>query len=159
MAWRKRDRNERPPPAAKPQAIKLLSRREHSARELTRKLTDRGIETGAAEEAIAGLARAGLQSDDRYAGQLIRTRVAQGYGPRRIRAEMEQAGLARDSIEQALATADCDWRALAAQQRAKKFGPPPGTTAERIRQQRFLYARGFESDQIQSVLKADFDES
>lgn len=157
MAWRSR-RGERPPPAAKPQAVKLLARREHSARELTRKLTDRGVDASAAADAVAGLADAGLQSDSRYAEQLIRTRVGQGYGPRRIAAELAQAGLQRELIEQALADAGYDWRVLAARQLDRKFGAPADSTAERLRQQRFLYGRGFDGAQIDAVLKGGFDD-
>ncbi len=152
-----RRRGDKPPPDARDSALRLLSRREHSARELKRKLADRGVESADADAAIEKLAGHGLQSDDRYAEQLIRTRIAQGYGPIRIQAELKMAGLAAEAISQALDAAECDWRELAAQVHAKKFRTGARGMAERNRQYRFLMARGFDGDQIRRVLKGEED--
>ncbi len=149
------DGTDRPPPDARNSALKLLSRREHSARELKRKLLDRGIEETDADAAIEKLSGKNLQSDDRYAEQLTRTRITQGYGPQRIEAELKQAGLSGDQISAALDAAECDWTEQAARAHEKRFGHAPASMAERSRQYRFLMGRGFESDQIRQVLKGD----
>lgn len=151
-------RDDRPPPAAKPQAIKLLARREHSARELKRKLTARGIDEGQADDAIEDLARTGFQSNERYAEQLTRTRIAHGYGPVRIRAELGMSGLSRDQIDAALEASGCDWQQLAVAAHARKFGHAPRNGVERMKQNRFLYSRGFDSDLIRAVLKGAAEE-
>jgi regulatory protein len=150
-----RRRGDKPPPDARDSALRLLSRREHSARELKRKLADRGVESADADAAIEKLAGGGLQSDERYAGQLVRTRVAQGYGPIRIQSELRMAGLSGEAITQALDAAECDWDALALQVHAKKFRTGAKGMAERNRQYRFLMGRGFDGDQIRRALKAD----
>ena len=156
MLRRRRSKGQdRPPPDARDSALRLLSRREHSARELRRKLEERGVDEGEAEAAVEKLAGKGLQSDDRYAEQLIRTRISQGYGPIRIEAELRQAGLDGEQIDAAIQAAECDWQALAAQVHAKRFRSPASGSAERNKQYRFLMSRGFESDQIRRVLKAD----
>ena len=148
----------RPPPEAGNAALRLLTRREHSAKELKRKLTARGVDTAAADAAIEKLAGSGFQSDSRYAEQMIRTRLAQGYGPRRIRADLQVAGLTHERIEIALAGIDIDWHEQAQAAFAKRFETVGGTHAERQKQYRFLAGRGFDSDQIRAALNADFDE-
>jgi regulatory protein len=135
------------------QALRLLARREHSARELTRKLTARGIGGDEARAAVEHATGENWQSDARYAEMLVRTRVANGYGPLRIEAELEVAGVPGDEIRAALEAAEADWRALAANVHAKKFGRPPKSSAERAKHYRYLQGRGFDSAQISAVLK------
>lgn len=139
----------------KTQALKLLARREHSARELKRKLTARGIADEDADSAVAHATAEGWQSNPRYAEMLVRTRVAGGYGPVRIEAELEVAGVPGDEIRAALDAAGVDWRALAAEVHTKKFGALPKSSAERAKQYRYLQGRGFDSSQIAAALKGE----
>lgn len=146
----------RPVPSdPKARAIQLLARREHSARELKRKLEDRGIGEDEAAAAVAEVAAAGWQSDERYAEMLVRTRVSQGYGPVRIEADLEVAGIPVEKIREALDGAGVDWHAHAREAHAKKFRAPPATSAERAKQYRYLQGRGFDSGQIQAALKGE----
>jgi len=146
---------DRQKPDPKTQALKLLARREHSARELKRKLEARGIGEDEAAAAVEHAAAEGWQSEGRYAGMLVRTRVANGYGPVRIEAELEVAGVPADQIRAAFDEAAVDWRALAAEMRGKKFGPLPKTAAERAKQYRYLQGRGFDGSQISAALKGE----
>jgi regulatory protein len=145
----------RKPTDPKARAIALLARREHSARELRRKLQARGVGEDEAAKAVAGVAAEGWQSDARYAEMLVRSRVNQGYGPVRIEAELEVAGLAAEQIGAALDGAGVDWRALALQVHARRFHGPPRTSAERAKQYRYLQGRGFDDSQIAAALKGD----
>ncbi|HCV96379.1 MAG TPA: recombination regulator RecX, partial [Stenotrophomonas sp.] len=79
-------------------ALGLLVRREHSRKELTRKLQARGIETEAAVAAVATLSEAGWQDDTRFAENLVRIRANTGYGPIHIRAELGTHGLDSEQI-------------------------------------------------------------
>src|SRR3970282_1134696 len=79
-------------------AVGLLSRREHSRRELTRKLCERGLAADEVEAAVEKLATDGWQDDARFAQFLLRSRVSGGYGPIRIRAELATHGLGREAI-------------------------------------------------------------
>src|SRR3970040_1219676 len=90
-------------------AVGLLSRREHSRLELTRKLCERGLAADEVEAAVEKLATDGWQDDARFAQFLLRSRVSGGYGPIRIRAELATHGLDRDAISSALAEFDGDW--------------------------------------------------
>ena len=158
---RQRPSKDKTPPdaaTAPARAVGLLARREHSARELQRKLEARGYEEADAAKAVEKLGRAGLQSNERYAEQLTRTRIAQGYGPVRIRAELEMSGLSGEQIDAALEASGCDWKQLAADAHARKFGRAPRNGVERMKQNRFLYSRGFDADLIRAVLKGAAEE-
>jgi regulatory protein len=139
----------------KTQALKLLARREHSARELKRKLAARGIAGDEAAAAVEHAIAEDWQSDARYAAMLVRTRVAGGYGPVRIEAELEVAGVPADQVRAALDEAAVDWRALAIEVHAKKFGRLPKNPAERAKQYRYLQGRGFDAGQVSAALKGE----
>lgn len=145
------------PTDPKARAVALLARREHSARELTRKLKSKGLSQEDAESAVADVRAEGWQSDTRYAEMLVRTRVNNGYGPQRIEAELRQAGVSGEEIAAALEASGADWRGLCAEAHARKFGDLPAGAAERAKQYRFLQGRGFEASDIAAVLKGDFD--
>ncbi len=83
-------------------ALGLLVRREHSRKELARKLAARGIEADEAAAAVDRLADEGWQNDARFAESLVRSRAASGYGPVRIRAELGTHGLDRDAVAAAM---------------------------------------------------------
>src|SRR5688572_10908200 len=68
-------------------ALGFLVRREHSRKELTRKLNSRGLDATEAAAAVERLAGQGWQDDARFAESLVRSRAGNGYGPIRIRAE------------------------------------------------------------------------
>jgi regulatory protein len=142
----------------KARAVKLLARREHSARELKRKLEARGIGEAQASEAVAELNREGWQSDERYAEMLVRSRISHGFGPVRIAAELKMAGVPSEQARAALEQTETDWRTLAAEAQAKHFAGLPKTSAERARQYRYLQGRGFDSSQISAALKGEVDE-
>lgn len=141
----------------KTQALKLLARREHSARELTRKLKARGLSEEDSRAAVEHATTEGWQSDSRFAEMLVRSRVAQGYGPVRIEAELEVAGVPGDQVRASLEAAGVDWREQAREAHAKKFGTPPKSSAERAKQYRYLQGRGFDSSQIGAALKGGDD--
>ncbi|MYF70419.1 MAG: hypothetical protein F4181_10855, partial [Proteobacteria bacterium] len=67
-------------------------------------------------------------------------------------------GVGESLIDTALAEAECNWVALAAAARRKRFGAAsPGAYRERARQARFLKSRGFEYGQIQAALDLEGD--
>ena len=130
-----------------------LARREHARAELVDKLTKAGFEPTAADAAIDGLAADGLQSDQRFAEAFVQSRVNQGKGPVRIRAELKGRGLASAAIDVALEDAEADWYALAREVRLKKFGDAaPRDFNQKAKQMRFLQYRGFEQDHIQAAV-------
>jgi regulatory protein len=152
-----RQRNKPPleTPQARDTALRLLGRREHSARELKSKLRARGLESDDADQVVDGLAEQGWQSDDRYAEMLVRSRIGQGHGPLRIEAEMRMAGIDADVIRATLDAAGEDWDAVARRVWQRHFREPATSMAERQKQYRYLMGRGFDGGTIARVLQHD----
>lgn len=143
------------PIEARKKAMDYLARREHGRTELLNKLTKFGFESKVADEAVAQLVDDGLQSDERFAEAFVRSRIGQGKGPSRIRAELREHGLSDGLIDVALSDAEQDWFELAIDVRLKKFGgDAPADFKDKARQMRFLQSRGFDSDQIQAAVSA-----
>ena len=117
----------------------LLARREHSQRELRDKLLQRGFAADLVEQVVAELAGEGLQSDSRFAEAYLRQRRERGYGPLRIRQDLQQRGIADALITASMAGHERDWPELAWQARRKRFGDePPADLRERARLRRRL---------------------
>ncbi len=141
------------PKRARKKAMDLLARREHTAGELQTKLERADVDPDVALAAIEALTAEGLQSDERFVEAFVQSRINQGKGPVRIRADLNQRGVHSALIEQALDAADADWRQLAAETRQRKFGTAaPRDFKEKARQMRFLQYRGFEPEQIHAVV-------
>jgi len=134
-------------------AVRLLSRREHSTRELKRKLAGKGHEAASVDRVVDQLADKELVSDERFATSFVTHHGRRGHGPVRIRAELRQQGASDDMIAAALAAAEFDWSEIAASVRQRKFGNElPRDRAERAKQARFLQYRGFSADQIRAAM-------
>ncbi len=143
----------RDPVAARKKAMDLLARREHTRGELERKLKTAGFDTDVAAVVLEALDDEGLQSDARFVESFLQSRINQGKGPARIRAELREKGVSESVTDAAIESAGVDWRALAADVRQKKFGvATPADFRDKSRQMRFLQYRGFESEQIQAAV-------
>ncbi len=151
----RRKKTELDPAAARTRALRLLARREHGAKELQHKLAARGIEPEQAAAVVGELAQSGWQSDIRYVQSLVRSRIAQGFGPLRIESELEASGVTDGLIREALTAAAADWKMLAVEVQARKFGQVPLTAPEWQKQFRYLAGRGFEAEQIYAALKRE----
>lgn len=153
---RRRVRSE---PTPTQRAIGLLTRREHSRKELARKLTARGVEAEDAQAAVERLAEDGWQDDARFAESLVRARVSSGHGPIRIRAELATHGLDRDAVAAALDTFDGQWPEVARDLVQRRYG---AAIAEdpllRRKAADFLIRRGFDGDCIRAACRVDADE-
>ena len=154
-----RPRRKRPEPTPAQRALGLLVRREHSRKELSRKLTARGVEPEAARAAIDKLADAGWQDDARFAEQLVRSRAAAGHGPLRIRAELATHGLAREAIAAAMDGYDGDWLDNARDLVRRRFGAiAADDRAARHKAADLLLRRGFTSDHVRAATRFDPDD-
>lgn len=133
-------------------ALNLLARREHSQQELFLKLLAKGFETPIATDTVQQLAAKNLLSDHRYAELYTEYRVNRGYGPVRIQQELQQKGVKADVAEESLAPYQSDWvgHAKSAWQKYMRLHP----NAEVVKQQRFLYQRGFSSDHIRVLIES-----
>lgn len=128
-------------------AVALLARREHARAELRVKLTRRFGAAADVEPVLDWCEEHDFLNDRRFAGLFVRSRIERGQGPLRIRAELQQRGVAGPMIQAALDEAGCDWSALAREVRSRRFSLPPLDTREKARQLRFLQSRGFDAEQ------------
>ena len=149
--WRRR----RPEPSPTQRALALLTRREHSRRELLRKLEQRGVQPEDADAVVGKLADAGWQDDARFAESLVRSRAQSGYGPAWIRAELGTHGLREDEVAVALEGGEQDWADIAAMLVRKRYGEAgPGGIEQRRKAMDLLLRRGFGFDHAQAALSA-----
>ncbi len=140
-------------------ALGLLVRREHSRKELTRKLTARGIESEAATAAVEKLTEAGWQDDTRFAENLVRMRANTGYGPLHIRAELGTHGLDSEQIAAAMDTFEGDWTDNARDLVRRRFGEAgPQELAQRRKAADLLARRGFDGDSIRRATRFDLED-
>ena len=137
-------------------ALQLLSRREHSAKQLIEKLKQRGFADNTIDEVLNHCQQHGLQSDARFAEMLSRSRINRGYGPRVIRQLLQQAAVSAAVIDaqfDALAS-EIDWIDIVARVWHKKYRSNTDTSLKAIQKQRqFLYYRGF----TETMIKAFFE--
>jgi regulatory protein len=135
-------------------AMRMLAGRELSAGDIRRKLKEKRFESAPVELVIERLQAKGMLSDDRFVGAFIRQHSLRGHGPGRIRVELRQRGVAPETIDSQLRSAEVDWDAIATQVRERKFRAVPRSGAERAKQSRFLQYRGFSTEQIRAAMAA-----
>ncbi|MDR0182541.1 recombination regulator RecX [Lysobacter arvi] len=139
-------------------ALGLLARREHSRKELNRKLTSRGLDADEVQAAVDRLAGEGWQDDRRFAESLVRSRAASGYGPLRIRAELSTHGLDGEAVARAMGTFEGDWSENARDLVRRRFGKTLDDLAQRRKAADFLIRRGFDGDTVRTATQFDFDD-
>jgi len=155
-APRKRRRPEQTPLQ---RALGLLVRREHSRKELGRKLVARGIEPEAAEAAVERLSSEGWQDDVRFAEALVRNRANGSYGPRHIIAELGTHGLDSSAVEAAMATYEGDFLENARDLVRRRFGEEgPQDLPQRRKAADLLARRGFDGDTIRQATRFDLED-
>jgi len=143
-------------------AMRILGMRDHSEQEFRRKLTAPVMtKTGpepvdATEDDINNVVSWCYENryldDARFARQFIASRSRKGYGPARIRQELTQKGIDRETGEEAMRESDIDWIEIAREQAQRKYGDPlPAVFADKVKVQRFLLYRGFLMEDIKEL--------
>jgi regulatory protein len=141
----------------KGRALKLLAGREHSRRELERKLAAHETEPGQLKTALDELQARGFIDEQRVVDSLLHRRGAR-LGAGRIKQELQAKGLDAERVALAVASLKASEVERAREVWRKKFGEPPQDAAQRAKQARFLAARGFGGDVIQRVLNLRDDD-
>lgn len=145
--------------AARLKAMRLLGRREHSVRELSSKLRQGGVEADLTTEVVESMTENGWQSDPRFAASRIQNRIAQGFGPIRISAELRVAGLPDALIREAMEAAECDWTTLCVETYQRKYRQPPADRAEKQKRYNHFASRGFTGEHIRAAFDGADDDS
>ena len=143
-------------------AIRILAMRDHSEQELRRKLAAPVMSKNGPEaldvtpEEVDKVVEWCIENryldDERFVRQFIASRSRKGYGPARVRQELKQKGISRETIEAAMRECEIDWALLAKEQAQRKYGEPlPSVFAEKVKIQRFLLYRGYLMEDIQEI--------
>lgn len=136
-------------------SLRILTRREHSVKELRDKLISKGFEALDVARELETLARLNLQSDERFAQNFVTTKLHAGWGPKRIEQELSAKGVDAGVIASIVYSGEIDWYRQAQLVLAQKL---KGHQLDIVRQQRFLYMRGFSFDMIKAATKAAFED-
>lgn len=146
-------------------ALKLLGLRNHSRKELERKLRKKGYESDCVEPVLEKLTSRGVLDDHTFAMELMRSRSRRKpAGKLKTVAELRKRGISEAIINELIK--EYDSAGLCYQAAEKKIGSIHEKT-EAVRKKKlevFLNNRGFEWQEIQTVLKqlltssTDFEE-
>lgn len=141
-------------------ALNLLTARQYTARNLRRKLVQKGFPADDADSTIDRLIGNGLLDDTRYAAAFARGKLlGPGASKRRIRQQLYQRGIQGDiadaAIDRVLEDESIDLEAVVEKDARKKLASLGGLEPLIIR--RRLYAhlarRGYSIDEINRVVK------
>jgi regulatory protein len=133
----------------KESGLRLLTRREHSQKELLNKLLVKGFDKEEVLGVIEELARQGWQSDLRYAESYARHRISKGYGPVFITYELRKNGVDTVDLEDIVQRTAGNWIDLLEQVYTKKYGLESLLDRnEWAKRSRFLMQRGFSCTMI-----------
>ena len=133
-------------------ALDILSRREHSRKELYIKLTKRFDCKDEINLTLDQLEENNLLCDSRFTEEYVHSRRRKGFGPVKISMELEKKGV-KDSLISSEIDKFNDWDKLAELSFKKRF--PDGASKnfkELQKQKNFLTNKGFSFYQIESVL-------
>ena len=140
---------------ARATALRLLTRRDYTTKELRTKLLDRELPEDEVTSALADLAAEGIVNDQRVADSFVRVAsTVKGRGRLRIARELEQRGVDRAVVREALAGLPTDDEAETLRKLIqRKRIPARLDPAEHRRVFAQLIRRGFSADLIAKALK------
>lgn len=137
--------------------IYLLAKRDYSEQELRQKLKLKAYSIEESDEAIARAQSLNYQSDERFCRSFIRYRALQGYGPCRLKQELQQKGVKGWIIEQELAQCELDWFELAEHIFEKKC-PTHWDLKAKQKMWRYMISHGFYNDHFSHLLDLDYEQ-
>ena len=132
-------------------ALAIVSRREHSEKELKNKLLEKFDAPEIIEQVVLKLIENNLINDVRFAEMYVLVRKRKGFGPKKIQFELMARGI-DDSISSLVITEEGSWKEAALKAFNKKFKNGASQEfKERNKQKTFLQNRGFSFEEIDSV--------
>jgi regulatory protein len=132
-------------------ALAIVSRREHSEKELKNKLLEKFDAPEIIEQVVLKLIENNLINDIRFAEMYVLIRKRKGFGPKKIQFELMARGI-DDSISSLVITEEGSWKEAAQKAFNKKFKNGASQEfKERNKQKTFLQNRGFSFEEIDSV--------
>ena len=132
-------------------ALDIISRREHSQKELSDKLIKKFNIPELVESVIHSLLEKNLLNDYRYSESYVVARKRKGFGPKKIGYELVSRGV-NENIASEVIDVEGGWRDAALQAFNKKYKAGISKDfKEQNKQKVFLQNRGFSFEEIDSV--------
>ena len=132
-------------------ALDIISRREHSQKELSNKLIKKFDIPELVDSVIHSLLEKNLLNDYRYSESYVVARKRKGFGPKKIEYELVSRGV-NESTASEVIDAEGGWNEAALKAFNKKFKAGIGKDfKEQNKQKVFLQNRGFSFQEIDSV--------
>lgn len=128
---------------------RLLARREHSRHELINKLKQRDFDGELVLQWLIKFAESDIQSDERFAEMLARSKVNKGMGELRVKNEIKLHRIDSGIAHRVLSALEVDWFEHAVTVLTKKKGQSK-LSEPKVYQKyyRFMLQRGFSAEQI-----------
>ena len=136
-------------------ALDILSRREHSTKELVIKLEKKFTSNTDILLTVSKLKKNNLLNDFRFTESYVAARKRKGFGPKKIEFELISKGIKDSDISYVLSE-ETGWCELAKKAFNKKFkNGPSNEINQKLKQKNFLKNRGFTFQEIESVFSDD----
>ena len=132
-------------------ALELVSQRQMSAKELNRKLRDKGADEDTADYCVRWILERGLIDEERYAAAIVRHYAAKGYGEGRMRQELTRRGVPRELWDDALGQMPEDTSKLDRLVASKLRDPEDRDAVRKLSAS--LYRRGYSGEEIREALE------
>ena len=132
-------------------ALELVSQRQMSAKELNRKLRDKGADEETADYCVQWVLERGLIDEERYAASIVRHYGARGYGEGRIRQELMRRGVPRELWDDAMNELPEDTSKIDRLVASKLRDPVDRDAVRKLSAS--LYRRGYSSEEIREALE------
>ena len=133
--------------------MNALSRREHSEKEIYLKFVNLVNSKDTLLEEILKLKKEALISNQRYAEAYIRSRFHSGFGPIRIKYELEKKGVIEAIIKTAFQETDLDWDDKLKSEFKKKYESNDMKSSNDNKISKFFLYRGFDLEKISKLIK------
>lgn len=143
-------------------ALGALELRSYARADLGRRLIRRGHPRAAVDAALARAASLGLLDDAKFAADFVQSRSARGRGPVRLQRDLAAMGVARQTIDTAIAAhwpeggEDPDIPLALARKRAAQLGSLP-RPVKRRRLLAYLARRGFTGRTVTTIVSRVLD--
>ena len=132
-------------------ALDIISRREHSKKELTDKLAKKYDIPELVNSVIHNLIEKNLLNDMRFSQAYVIARKRKGFGPKKIGYELVSRGVNENTASEVI-DAESGWNEAALQAFNKKYKAGISKDfKEQNKQKVFLQNRGFSFEEIDSV--------
>ena len=132
-------------------ALEYVSQRQMSARELSKKLREKGADEETADYCVRWIMERGLLDEERYAAAIVRHYAAKGCGEGRVRQELMRRGVPRELWEDALGQMPEDTSKIDRLVASKLRDPDDRDEVRKL--SAALYRRGYSGEEIRGALE------